>query len=157
VAQAQFDLVRAGSRPEDIAAAEARVAQVEASLAAARAVLEDVDIRAPFDGVVAAVNVDVGDTAAPGAVVVLVATLDQLLACTTDLTELDVARVAQDQPVTVTVDALPDLGLRGRVLRIDEQSVDYRGDVTYPVIVALDEAAPGLRWGMTVLVEIETE
>jgi hypothetical protein len=43
------------------------------------------------------------------------------------------------------------------VTRIDEQSEDYRGDVVYPVIVALDETAPELRWGMTVMVEIEVE
>jgi len=154
VAQAQFDLVRAGSRPEDIAAAEAGVAQAEASLAAARAVLEGVDIRAPFDGVVAAVNVDVGDTAAPGAVVVLVATLDQLLACTTDLTELDVARVTAGQAAVVEVDALPGAQLTGRVVRIEERSVSAQGDVTYPVAVKLDQDVPGLRWGMTATVEI---
>ena len=51
---------------------------------------------------------------------------------TTDLTELDVTRV----------------GL---------QSVDYRGDVTYPVIIVLDESVPELRWGMTAVAEIETK
>jgi hypothetical protein len=43
------------------------------------------------------------------------------------------------------------------VSRIGLQSVDYRGDVTYPVIIELDETAPGLRWGMTVVVEIDVE
>jgi len=55
------------------------------------------------------------------------------------------------------VDALPDLKLPGRVVRIGLQAVDYRGDVTYPVYVALDQPAPELRWGMTALVEIEAE
>jgi len=110
---------------------------------------------APFAGIVTAANVEPGDAAAPGEVAFVLATLEQLQARTTDLTELDVARVAQGQAVVVTVDALPDLKLPGRVVRIGLQSVDYRGDVTYPVYVALDEAAPELRWGMTALVEIE--
>jgi multidrug efflux pump subunit AcrA (membrane-fusion protein) len=157
VAQAQLDLAKAGSRPEDIAAAEARVGQAEASLAAARAALEDFELRAPFDGIIAELNVDVGDTAAPGEVVVLVAALDQLLARTTDLTELDVARVNEGRAVLVTVDAFPAAQLTGRVVRIEEQSVSSQGDVTYPVTVELDQDVPGLRWGMTAMVEIETD
>jgi HlyD family secretion protein len=157
VAQAQLDLVRAGSRPEDIAAAEARVAQAEASLAAARAALDDRDIRAPFAGIAVEVSVDVGDTAAPGAVVVVVATLDHLRARTTDLTELDVARVAEGQMALVTVGALPDVQLTGRVVRIEDQSVSSQGDVTYPVTVELDQDVPDLRWGMTATVEIEAD
>jgi multidrug efflux pump subunit AcrA (membrane-fusion protein) len=157
VAQAQLELVKAGSRPEDIAAAEAGVAQAEASLAAARAALEDLDIRAPFDGVAVEVGVDVGDTAAPGAVVVVVATLNQLRARTTDLTELDVARVTEGQPAVVTVDALPGEQLTGTVVRIEEQSVSSQGDVTYPVTIELDQDVPGLRWGMTATVEIEVD
>ncbi len=105
----------------------------------------------------AEVTVDVGDTVRPGAVIVVLATLERLQARTADLTELDVARVAVGQAAVVTVDALPDLELRGRVARIDQQSVDYRGDVTYPIIVELDEDARGLRWGMTALAEIEAE
>lgn len=157
VAQAQLDLVRAGGRPEDIAAAEAGVAQAEATLAAARAALEDLEIRAPFDGTAVEVNVDVGDTAAPGAVVVVVATMDQLRARTTDLTELDVARAREGQTAVVTVDALPEAQLTGTVVQIDEQSVSAQGDVIYPVTIELDADVPGLRWGMTAQVEIEAD
>ena len=45
----------------------------------------------------------------------------------------------------------------GRVRQIGLEAVEYRGDVTYPVIIELDEGSyPGLRWGMTAMVEIET-
>jgi hypothetical protein len=66
-----------------------------------------------------------------------------------------VAQVTEGQTALVTVDALPGTELEGHVLRIGLQSEDYRGDVTYPVYVALDNAPPELRWGMTALVEIE--
>ena len=88
---------------------------------------------------------------------VVLATLDQLRVRTRDLIELEVVRVAVGQPVTVTLDALPDTPLEGQVLRIDEQSEDYRGDVTYPVFIELLRSTEGLRWGMTASVEIDAE
>ena len=156
-AQARLDLVKAGSRPEEIASVEVQVAQAAVAVAAAESAIERFELRAPSAGTVTKVTVDVGETAAPGEVVVILASLDQLQARTTDLTELDIARVAEGQSVMVTVDALPGDEFRGRVTRIGEQGVDYRGDVTYPVFIALDGDVPGLRWGMTALVEIDTE
>jgi HlyD family secretion protein len=156
-AQAQLDLAQAGSTPEQVAAAQAQVTQAEAALATAQAALDRTEVRAPFAGTVVEVSVDAGDTARLGQVIVVLATLDRLQARTVDLTELDVARVAEGQPVAVKVDALSDAPLSGRVLRIDEQSEDYRGDVVYPVIVELDGDTTALRWGMTTMVEIEAE
>jgi HlyD family secretion protein len=156
-AQARLDLVEVGSTPEEIASAEAQVAQAKVTVAAAESALERFELRAPSAGTVAKVSVDVGETAVPGEVVVVLASLDQLQARTTDLTELDIAQVTEGQSVAVTVDALPGEEFRGQVVRIGEQSVDYRGDVTYPVFVALDGDTTSLRWGMTALVEIDTE
>jgi multidrug resistance efflux pump len=43
------------------------------------------------------------------------------------------------------------------VARIDQQGTEHHGDVTYPVTIELDQAAPDwLRWGMTAQIEIET-
>jgi len=156
-AQTRLALVEAGATAEEIASTEAGVTQAEAALAQARAALERTEIRAPFAGTVVEVSVDAGDTVRPGEVVVVLATLDRLQAVTVDLTELDVARVAEGQAAAVTVDALPELEIAGHVLRIEKQSEDYRGDVVYPVVVELDERMPELRWGMTAMVEIETK
>jgi HlyD family secretion protein len=156
-AEARLDLVEVGSTPEEIASAEAQVAQAEVAVALARSALERFELRAPSAGTVTKVYVDAGETAVSGEVVVVLASLDQLQARTTDLTELDIARVVEGQSVVVTVDALPGDEFRGQVARIGEQSVDYRGDVTYPVFVALAGDTSSLRWGMTVLVEIDTE
>ena len=156
-AQNGLDALLEGMDEQEVEAARLEVKTAELSLDAARSNLEQAVLVAPFAGIVTAANVEPGDAAAPGEVAFVLATLEQLQARTTDLTELDVARVAEGQAVVVTVDALPDLKLPGRVVRIGLQSVDYRGDVTYPVYVALDEPAPELRWGMTALVEIEAE
>jgi len=53
------------------------------------------------------------------------------------------------------IDALPDVELAGHIEQIGLQAEDYRGDVTYPVVVVLDEDVQELRWGMTALVEVE--
>jgi HlyD family secretion protein len=157
VAQAQLDLLKAGPQPEKIAIAEATVQQAEASLAVAQDTLSRLTLTAPFDGTVTKVYAEVGDTIAPGQVVLVLAALDNLRVKTTDLTELDVVHVTEGQRVTVTVDAFPEQPLQGQVSQIKLQAVEYRGDVTYPVLIALASAsgldsASGLRWGMTVLV-----
>jgi multidrug resistance efflux pump len=149
--------VQAGRASWEIASAEAGLQQAEAALDAARVALERTVLYAPFGGVVTRVDTEVGNTVAPGQAVVVLAALDELQVRTIDLTELDVVRVVPDQAATVTVDALPDTPLRGHVARIGLRDVDYRGDVTYPVIVELDETVPELRWGMTALVEIEVD
>jgi HlyD family secretion protein len=144
-------------RPEAIAVSEVLVQQAEAALETAKAALEHMEIRAPFAGTVTKVNVEVGETVGPGDVIVVLATVDQLQARTTDLTELDVARLSEGQPAVVKVDALPDVPLPGRVARIDLLAVDHHGDVAYPITVEFEDSPPELRWGMTAMVEIEAD
>jgi multidrug efflux pump subunit AcrA (membrane-fusion protein) len=157
--QARLELARAGNTPEQVASAEAHVKEAQAALASAVAALDKLEISAPFAGTVVEVAVEAGDTAPPGRDLVVLATLDQLLIRTTDLTELEFVRVRVGLPVEVTVDALPGALLAGKVSRIGDRSVDYRGDVTYPVEIELDEpgGGQGLRWGMTALVEIDVQ
>jgi HlyD family secretion protein len=69
-----------------------------------------------------------------------------------------VVRVKVGQDVVVTVDAMPDEEFAGVVSEIALSPGDYRGDVVYAVTVDLSGTDdPRLRWGMTALVEIETE
>ncbi len=126
-------------------------------VARAQAGLEQATLVAPFDGTVTKVYVGAGDLVTPGEVVLVLATLDQLQAHTTDLTELDVVQVAVGQSATVSVDALPGREFAGVVHEVALQAGDYRGDVVYAVTVELTGVADApLRWGMTAVVEIET-
>ncbi len=147
-----------GAKSSEIEAAELAVRAAQLALAEAQDNLARAALTAPFAGTVTAVNVKGGDVVAAGQSACVLATLDQLQARTTDLTELDVARVAVGQPATVTVDALPGEEFTGTVSAIALQAGDYRGDVVYAVTVELDDAGDApLRWGMTALVEIRTE
>ncbi|MBN2394598.1 MAG: HlyD family efflux transporter periplasmic adaptor subunit, partial [Anaerolineae bacterium] len=136
--------------------AQARLEQAQVAVTRIQAQIADATLYAPFAGTVSDVPVKVGDTVTPGQPIMMLAALAQLRARTKDLTELDVVRITEGQAVIVTVEALPDVNLSGKVARIELQAEDYRGDVVYPVIIALDETPAELRWGMTALVEIES-
>jgi HlyD family secretion protein len=157
-AQAQLDLLQAGVRPEEIAAAETEVAAAEAALTQAQATLADTELHAPFAGTITALDVSPGEVVSPltGQVVLTLADLSRLQVKTTDLSERDVDRVAVAQQATVYVEALGQ-DLEGEVVRIACQASTIGGDVVYPVIIELNEQPPGLRWGMSVDVEISSE
>ncbi len=155
VAQAQLELLQAGATAEEIAVAEASVTQAEVALETARVALERCEVRAPFAGTVGLVSVRVGELVTPGQPLITLGDLSTLRVETTDLDEIDVARVAVGQQATLTFDALPEQVLTGRVTRISPMAEPGSGGVNYTVIVELDEIAPVIRWGMTAFVDIE--
>jgi hypothetical protein len=57
--------------------------------------------------------------------------------------------------VTLTVDALPDLVLKGTVDRISLDYIEKSGDILYTARIRLDDTDPRLRWGMTISVNFE--
>jgi multidrug efflux pump subunit AcrA (membrane-fusion protein) len=143
-----------GPDPKDVAVAQARLDNAQAVLAAAEAKLEDLELRAPFSGTVSEVNVRLGEWVNPGQPVFVVADLADLQVETTDLNEIDAARVKVGNPVTVTFDALPGVQVNGVIKSIAPKASEGSG-VNYTVVVTLDELPELLRWGMTAFVDIE--
>ena len=141
-----------GPDPDDIAAAEARINAAETNLQAARVALENIELSAPFTGVVVDLGVKEGELVNPGQSVVVLADFSQWFVETDDLTEIEVPDISLGQAVTVTPDALPDLELSGTVESISNLYEEKRGDVTYTAKIRLNEDDPRLRWGMTVVV-----
>jgi HlyD family secretion protein len=185
-AQAQLDMLLAGSQVQQVTAAEAGVHQAEAALteaqqsvgqaqaavgqaaagaeaarvavSAAEDELARMTLLAPFPGTVADLGVEEGEVVSAGIPVITLADFDGWMVETTDLTELDVVAIAVGHPASVQIDALPGETLSGRVVDIAPASQEVRGDVTYAVKVDLDEQTElPLRWGMTVFVTIGTE
>jgi multidrug resistance efflux pump len=153
-AQAQLELVKAGSAPWEIALAAAGVDQAAAALDTAQVALERTVLYAAFESTVTQVRVEPGDQVAPGQGVVVIGILDRLQVETMDMLELDVPQVAVGQPVVVRVDALRGQAFSGRVVQVGLRGEVYRGDVTVPVTIRLEDDPPALRWGMTAVVEI---
>lgn len=153
--QAQLDLLVAGPQPEEVRVAEADVAAAEAALTQARALLSEAELRAPFAGTVAALEVGVGQQATPGAPLVRLADFSSWLVETRDLTELRIVNVKEGDSALIFVDALPGLALTGRVLRIRPIGESRQGDITYTVLVKPDSFDQRLRWNMTAKVTIQ--
>ncbi len=151
-AEEQLNLAKAGARNEAIAAAQADVAAAQAGLDQARAALADTEVKAPFAGTVATLSVRLGEQIAPGAPVAQLADLENWQIETADLTELHIARVKAGDAVSITLDALPDAQVNGRVVRISDVGVNNKGDIAYKITIALDRAEPGLKWNMTAAV-----
>jgi HlyD family secretion protein len=96
------DTLENGPDPEDLAAAEARLANAEASLAAAQAVYDDLVLEAPFDGTIGELYVNESEWISPRQPAMLIADLGHLRVETTDLNEIDVARIEVGDTATVT-------------------------------------------------------
>ena len=123
--------------------------------AGVRAALANAEVRAPFAGTVTNLDLKVGEFAAAAAPVITVADLSSWIVKTTDLTEIDVVRIKEGQAVTLTLDAMPDSPLKGRVLSIAQNYAEKQGDIVYEVKVLLSEKDPLMRWGMTAQVNFE--
>ena len=86
----------------------------------------------------------------------MLADLENLRVETTDLNEIDVARIEIGDTAIVNFDALPDVVVEGKVIRVAQKAAEGSG-VNYTVVVLLDEIPEKLRWGMTAFVDVEVE
>jgi HlyD family secretion protein len=160
-AEAALAAARAGQsrltqapRDSQRASAAAGIAQAEAALELAKINRERAELRAPFDAVVASVNIDPGDpstTTPPGPVMRLVDV--SRLRVEVQISDTDIARVAFGQQAIVLVDALPEKTFRGKVSFIAPAATGTGTVRTYKVRIDLDNQ-DGLRAGMSVRVEI---
>ncbi len=150
------EIYKNGPDPDDVDVLEARIANAQAQLAAAEATLEDLQLLAPFDGVISELNVNPNEWVSPGQPVLVLADLENLQIETTDLGEIDVAQISVGDVAEVTFDALPELVLESTVVSIAPKA-DAGSGVNYTVTLELSEIPDGLRWGMTAFIDIELE
>jgi HlyD family secretion protein len=149
-AQRAYDRLKGGADADELAVLEARLEAAEAGVAA-------FSVIAPFDGVVADLTARLGGSINAGEPAVTVADFSRWLVKTTDLTEIDVVKLSEGQPVTVTLDALPGTQLAGEVLSIGHTYAENQGDIVYKVTILLGESHPAMRWGMTASVSFESQ
>ncbi len=158
LAQAQAAQARLTAAPRDAqkAAAAAGIAQAQAALELAQINREHAELVAPFDGIIAVVNIDPGD---PSTVVgqAAVKVVDvSALHVDAQITDVDIAKVAEGQAVEVHADAVPDKTYKGKVSYVSPTASTVGTIRTYLVRVVLDDQE-GLRAGMSVRVDINTK
>jgi HlyD family secretion protein len=147
-ARHQHEISLNGPNADKLALAKAQVAAAEDALA-------NYELKAPFNGVVADVSVDVGEQIGPESVAVSVANFDAWVVETTDITELEVVKIAVGQQVNMIPDALPDVTLKGTVESISQSFKQQGGDIIYTVRIKVDKVDERVRWGMTLEVTFE--
>jgi multidrug resistance efflux pump len=145
-----------GPDPDEVKLAQVRLENAQANLAAAEAKLQDLELRAPFAGTISDVNVRTGEWVTPGQPILLIADLTGLQIETTDLNEIDAARVKSSNPVTLTFDALPGVEVKGTIESISPKSSEGSG-VNYTLVIKMDQLPKLLRWGMTAFADIRVE
>jgi len=149
-AQSDYDSTRQGPDPDQLTLAQKSLETAQAHLTAAQAALDNMDLKAPFDGTVVDVNVSTGQLVGSNTWAVLVADYSEWYVETSDLTEQEVVKVSIGQGATISPDALPDLLLSSTVTEIADMFNVQAGDVLYKVRLRVDQPDPAFRWGMTV-------
>jgi multidrug efflux pump subunit AcrA (membrane-fusion protein) len=155
-AQREFETLKNGPDPMALSLASERIKNAEAQLNAAQAALADLEITAPFSGVVSKVSAHSGAWVMPGQAILTIADLEHLRVETTDLSERDVPQVEVGQSAAVRVKAL-GVVLKGRVSEIAPLADTLGGDVVYTTYIELENPPQNLRAGMSVDVEFGGE
>jgi len=151
-----YERLKDGPDPDQVKLAQERLQNAKAAFAAAQAAARDLELRAPFAGEISRLNVRSHEWVNPGQTVILISDPSSLRIETTDLGEIDVARVKPGNTVTLTYDALPEVQTSGKVVRISPKEAESSG-VNYTVFIDLAELPVGLRWGMTAFADIRVE
>ena len=156
VTQAQLDQLLAGPTDDQVSAAEAGVAQARVALHEAELALENALLRAPFDGVVASVNVTAGELATPSRPVIEIVD-PTCLQVKVRVDEVDVGLLKPGQAAEIRLDAYPDSELSGSVQRVAPAAGLDGGVVYYEVVIQLDPAPVQIRADMSANATIVVE
>ncbi|GJM18638.1 MAG: hemolysin secretion protein D [Phycisphaeraceae bacterium] len=126
--------------------------------------LDNTTITSPMDGIVTALNTEVGETVIvgttnnPGSIVMEIADLSEMLV-KAQVDEANIAPIAEGQSVTVYINAYPDREFTGTVERIGlKRQVASDGTGIFQVEILLDtEEGDRLYSGLTASVDIAVE
>ena len=146
---AKSSLAKLTPTANDLTAAEANAKAAQAARDLAANSLSQASLTAPFAGTVITIDPNVGEMVAAGTPVVRFADISNFQIETTDLTEINVVNVKEGDPVTVTLDAISDLELTGKIASIRGFGENRQGDIVYTLTIKLDKQDPRLRWNMT--------
>ena len=157
----QYDLAETELRQ-----AEAQNDQAVANLEQVQYALSKTTITSPMDGMVTALNAEVGEIVMigtmnnPGTVIMIVSDMGET-ETEVEVDETDIAEVKLDQEAKVKIDAFPDTTFKGKVSEIGHtgrvSGFGTQDQVTnFLVKVMLLDEVPSLRPGMSASVDITT-
>lgn len=148
-AQREWDRLKDGPDPDDIAAAKARIAAIEATL-------DQITLEAPFSGTITDVGYKPGDQTSAQTPAFRIDDLSRLLV-DVQITEVDINRIRPGQPAMMTFDAIMDQEYSGKVIEVARVGIPVQGVVNFDVTIELNNAGGDVRPGMTAAVNIITD
>ncbi len=142
------------------------VERARASLREARNQLEYTTINSPIDGVITALNAEIGEIVIigtmnnPGTVIMTVSDLSEI-EVEVEVDETDIANVEVNQPAKIELDALPDTTFEGVVTEVGNSArltgLGTTDQVTnFLVTILMGETVPSIRPGMSATCDITT-
>ena len=143
-----FQKFEAGADVLDIRNSKITITQKENALSDAHTTLSYYYLRAPFDGIIAKVNAEKGDSVSGGTSVATLVTKQQI--ATLSMNEVDVAKIKTEQKATLTFDAVEGLTITGVVSEVDTIGTVSQGVATYNVKITFDTQDERVKPGMTV-------
>jgi len=162
-AQAAADALakmRAGARPQEVDAARARVAAVDAQIASLQKNAGDAVVRAPVGGVITAKLLDAGEMAAPRAALAVITDLDHAWA-NVYVDERVVPTLKIGQPAAILTDAgqrlagtISFISPKAEFTPRNVQTAEERSKLVYRVKITADNREGILKPGMPVEAEL---
>lgn len=143
-----FTELQAGADPLDVRSQELALKEKQYAY-------EDYFIRAPFDGVIASLDVKKGDEISSGSTIGTFITKQKIAVIT--LNEVDAAKVKTGNKVTLTFDAVEGLSIAGQVSETDLVGTVSQGVVSYEIKIAFDTQDDRIKPGMSVSASIITD
>ncbi len=161
-AMANAHLVEAGSRVEDIAAAQAQVEAAQGKLAQIDVSIGELVVVAPRPSRVESLDLRPGDILAPNAVAASLVEDDQLYV-RIYVPETQIGHIHPGQSVAIDVDSFPNRPFHGEVEHINSvgeysprnlQTADERADQVFAARVGLRDGQGDLRAGMAAFIHV---
>jgi HlyD family secretion protein len=165
--QNQMDTERTAAETtrQDYLAAQAQVRVAQAQISVVRGQLEQAQynlsktvILSPFDGVVMARNVSIGQTVAASLqtpTLFTIATNLTDMQVDTSVDEADVGSLREKESAQITVTAFPNVFFSGTVLQVRINPTTVQNVVTYDAVVQVHDSSGRLLPGMTAQVTIQ--
>ncbi|MEO8370372.1 MAG: HlyD family efflux transporter periplasmic adaptor subunit [Candidatus Solibacter sp.] len=178
VKQSEMRLTQARAQREQtvaqLAASQKRIAQYRAGLVRYNDILQKHNAFAPLDGVVTNLPVRVGETVVPGvqnsAASTMMTIADMsLITSEVKVDETDIVNVKLNQPVDVTIDAIPNKTFKGHVIEIgntailrstgvaaSQSAISSQEAKDFKVVIGLDNPPDEIRPGLSCTAKITT-
>lgn len=166
-AKETYNMALEGARNEDVLAANSQVAQADGAIAEVNSYLEDSQIKAPVDGTITSINVNLGELISTGMPLATLSANDEPWV-EVNVKETDLEKVHVGQEVKVSFPAYPDKEWTGTVATVNKKpdfatkrATNENGDfdvLSYGVKIKLTGVDVDLYSGMTTMVDFgETE